>query len=147
MTTTTVNPVLEIKRLFDAPPERIFDAWLVREEWQAWIGPEGTQCEVPVLEPRVGGKYRILMHMSDGRTLPVSGEFQAIERPHRFVFTWGWEGDAKRNSLVTVALKASGGKTEMILRHEGLPTPEDREGHGKGWNSTLNKLAAYVKAT
>ena len=49
MTTTTVNPVLEIKRLFDAPPERIFDAWLVREEWQAWIGPEGTQCEVPVL--------------------------------------------------------------------------------------------------
>ena len=145
MNTATINPVLEIVRSFDAPPARVFDAWLVREEWQAWIGPEGCQCEVPLLEPRVGGKYRILMHMSDGRTVPVAGEFKLLDRPHKFVFTWGWEGDPNRNSLVTVLLKAVNGKTEMTLRHEGLPDEESRIGHGKGWNSTLNKLAAYVK--
>jgi uncharacterized protein YndB with AHSA1/START domain len=146
MTTTTINPVLEIKRTFDAPPARVYDAWLIREEWQAWIGPEGVQCEVPLLEPHAGGKYRILMHMSDGRTMPVAGEFKVLERPHKFVFTWGWEGDPTRNSLVTILLQEADGKTEMTLRHEGLPTAEDRDGHGKGWNSTLNKLAVYVKA-
>ena len=45
----------------------------------------------------------------------------------------------------SVTLKDVGGKTELTLTHEGLPTAEDREGHGKGWNSTLNKLALYVK--
>jgi len=50
-----------------------------------------------------------------------------------------------RNSLVTVLLKAVDGKTEMTLRHEGLPDKESRINHGKGWNSTLNKLAVYVK--
>ena len=48
---TDVSPVLEIVRSFDAPPARVSDAWLVREQWQAWIGPEGVQCEVPLLEP------------------------------------------------------------------------------------------------
>jgi uncharacterized protein YndB with AHSA1/START domain len=144
MSTTTINPVLEIKRVFDATPERVFDAWLIREEWQAWIGPEGVQCDVPLLEPRVGGRYSVIMHMSDGKQIRVAGEFKAIERPSRFVFTWGWEGDPTRTTLVTVTLKAAGGKTEMMLRHEGLSSAEDRESHGKGWNSTLNKLAAYL---
>ena len=145
MTTTTLSPVLEITRSFDAPPARVFDAWLVREEWQAWIGPEGVQCEVPLLEPHVGGRYRVQMHMSDGKIIPVAGEFKIIERPHKFAFTWGWEGDLTKTTLVTVTLKDVNGKTEMTLRHEGLPDEDSRISHGKGWNSTLNKLAAYVK--
>jgi uncharacterized protein YndB with AHSA1/START domain len=145
MSTTTLNPVLEIRRSFDTTPERIFDAWLTREQWQSWIGPEGVQCEVPLLEPHVGGSYRIIMNLSDGKTIPVAGIFKLIERPGKFSFTWGAEGDPSHTTLVTVTLKAVDGKTEMTLRHEGLPTSEDRESHGKGWNSTLNKLAIYVQ--
>jgi hypothetical protein len=43
-----------------------------------------------------------------------------------------------------VKLRELNGRTELTLRHEGLPTAADRDGHGKGWNSALNKLAAYV---
>jgi uncharacterized protein YndB with AHSA1/START domain len=144
MITTLINPVLEIKRLFDATPERVFDAWLVREEWQSWIGPEGVQCEVPLLEPHVGGRYRVIMKLSDGKIVPVSGVFKTIRRPEEFSFSWGWEGDASRNSLITITLKTVGGKTEMTLRQEGLPTEDDRAGHAKGWNSALNKLALFL---
>jgi uncharacterized protein YndB with AHSA1/START domain len=143
--TTTINPVLEIKRLFEASPGRVFDAWLVRKEWQAWIGPEGCRCDVPVLEPKVGGHYRIQMRLTDGNEIPVAGTFEAIERPHRFIFTWGWEGDANRQSRITITLRDVGGQTELTLRQEGLPTEAEREGNGKGWNSALNKLARYVK--
>jgi uncharacterized protein YndB with AHSA1/START domain len=143
--TTTINPVLEIRRLFDAPPHIAFDAWLEREQWQAWIGPEGCQCDVPLLEPKVGGRYRIQMHLSDGREIPVEGVFKIIDRPNTLAFTWGWALGGKGDTLVTLVFRAKGEQTEITLTHKGLATPEDREGHSKGWNSALNKLARYVK--
>jgi uncharacterized protein YndB with AHSA1/START domain len=145
MSSTALEPVLKITRLFDAPPEQVFDAWATREQWQAWIGPEGCRCDVPLLEPHVGGRYRIQMHLSDGREIPVEGVFKIVERPTRLAFTWGWALSGHADTLVTLSLRDAGGKTELTLVHEGLPTEEDRIGHGKGWNSTLNKLALYVK--
>ena len=145
MSATILNPVLVIRRLFDAPPEAAFDAWLEREQWQAWIGPEGCQCDVPLLEPKVGGRYRLQMHLSDGREIPVEGVFKVIDRPHALAFTWGWALGGHADTLVSLTFRAVGAQTEITLTHEGLPTPEDRESHGKGWNSTLNKLARYVK--
>ncbi len=145
MTTTTADEtILIIKRMFDAPPAAVFDAWLNREEWQSWIGPEGVNCEVPLLEPHVGGRYRINMKMSDGRMIPVGGEFRAIEKPSLLVFTWGWEGDADKTSLIILTFREASGKTEFTLRQEGLGTVENRDGHEKGWNGTLNKLEKYL---
>jgi uncharacterized protein YndB with AHSA1/START domain len=143
MTMPSESAVLEITRVFDAPPSRVFDAWLSREEWASWIGPEGVRCDVPLLEPRVGGRYRLTMHLPDGRALPVAGVFRAVERDRGFAFTWGMEGEP-RETLVTVALRDLDGRTELKLRHEGLPSAADRDGHGEGWNSALNKLAAYL---
>lgn len=144
MSATTLSPVLQIRRVFEAAPEDVFDAWFEREQWQAWIGPEGCQCDVPVLEPKVGGRYRILMHLKDGREIPVEGVFQTVDRPRTLVFTWGW-ALCGGSTTVRLTFKSVAGGTELTLTHEGLPTPEDHEGHGKGWNSALNKLARYVK--
>jgi len=139
------NPdtVLEISRLFDASPERVFAAWLDRERFQAWIGPEGIDCEVELLEPQVGGRYRLVMNTPE-RVIPVSGVFRSIEPSRRLVFTWGWEGDAIRQSLITLTFKAVGTKTELTLRQEGLGSVESRDGHVRGWNSALNKLDLYL---
>ncbi|HVW72881.1 MAG TPA: SRPBCC domain-containing protein [Rhizomicrobium sp.] len=144
MSTITLNPVLQLRRVFDATPEELFDAWFDREQWQAWIGPEGCQCDVPLLEPKVGGRYRIAMHLSDGRQIPVEGEFQIVDRPRALAFTWGW-ALAGGSTVVRLSFKAVEGGTELTLIHEGLAKAEDREGHGKGWNSALNKLARFVK--
>jgi uncharacterized protein YndB with AHSA1/START domain len=150
MNTTTLNPVLEIRRVFDASPEALFDAWFTREQWQAWIGPENCQCEVPVLEPKVGGRYSIKMILSDGRVIPVDGVFKIVDRPSStkagtLAFTWSWALNKGADTLVRLSFRAVDGGTELTLTHEGLPTPADREDHSRGWNSTLNKLARYVK--
>jgi uncharacterized protein YndB with AHSA1/START domain len=145
MTDAISNPVLEITRIFDAPPARVFAAWLTQEQWASWIGPEGVRCDVPLLEPRVGGRYRLTMHLPDGRSLAVAGFFKAIVQDKSFAFTWGMAGEA-RETLVSVALRDLGGRTELTLRHEGLADAADRKGHGEGWNSALNKLAAFLSA-
>ena len=133
---------LEIRRLFDATPADVFDSWLDRDEWQAWIGPEGVNCDVPLFEPKVGGRYRLIMHLPNGETVVVAGVFKSIEKNRRFSFTWGAE-DSDQHTLVTVSLRAVGGQTELALRHEGLPA-EVRDGHAEGWNSALNKLERHL---
>lgn len=142
---TTINPVLKITRVFEASPERLFDAWFTREQWQAWIGPEGGHCDVPVLEPHLGGRYRLTMHIPGRPEIPVEGVFKAVDRPYKLAFTWGWALSGHADTLVSLAFRAVPGGTELSLTHEGLPTQEDRTGHGRGWNSTLNKLARYIK--
>jgi len=147
MSETVTEPVLIIRRSFDAPPEQVFDAWLVKEQWGAWIGPEGGYCDIEVFEPRVGGRYHLIMHVGGRGPIPVEGVFKTIDRPREFAFTWGWALAGKGDTLVHVTLKDLGhNRTELTLTHQGLPTTEDREGHGKGWNSTLNKLALYLKS-
>jgi uncharacterized protein YndB with AHSA1/START domain len=145
MTKTTESTALEIKRIFDAPPSRVFAAWLDRQEWQAWIGPEGVRCDVPLLEARVGGRYSLLMHLGDGQTLPVAGVFTAIEPDKGLAFTWGREGEGQ-GTLITITLRDQDGGTELTLRQEGLPTVALRDGHARGWKSALNKLAAHLSA-
>jgi uncharacterized protein YndB with AHSA1/START domain len=136
---------LVLKRVFEAPPAKIFDAWLTREEWQAWIGPEGVECDVSALEPRVGGGYRLEMRMPGGGRIAVAGVFKSIDRPRSLSFTWGAEGDPTRQSLITLTFNELGNKTELILRQEGLGSASNRDQHGQGWNSALNKLDRYLK--
>ena len=143
---TITSPILQITRIFEASPEKLFDAWFTREQWQAWIGPEGGRCDVPVLEPHVGGRYRLTMHIEGRPEIPVEGIFREVDRPRTLAFTWGWALSGNPDTLVRLTFRAVPGGTELTLVHEGLPTEDDRIGHGKGWNSTLNKLARFVKA-
>ncbi len=144
MKTTADDTTLEITRLFDAHPARVFNAWLNREEWQSWIGPEGLNCEVPLLEPHIGGRYRIIMHLTDGRVVPVAGTFQAIEAPKTLAFSWGAENDPARRTLITLTFGEKGGGTELTLRQEGFSSVVSRDDHVVGWHSALNKLVAYL---
>ena len=90
MTVGIDESLLVIKRTFDAAPERVFDAWMERKQWESWIGPEGCRSDVTLLEPRVGGRYRLQMHLTDGREMSVEGVFKSIDRPRSLSFTWVW---------------------------------------------------------
>jgi uncharacterized protein YndB with AHSA1/START domain len=145
MTMVEDQTTLVLKRHFAATPEAVFDAWMVQQAFAAWIGPEGVRCEVPQFDARVGGAYRIDMKLSDGRAVPVAGVFKEIERPHRIAFTWGWEGDPNRVSLVTLDIHAApGGGVDFTLTQEGLGTVENRDAHAHGWIGPLNKLERYL---
>jgi glutathione S-transferase len=95
------------------------------------------------LEPRVGGRYKIIMHLPDGRDFVTVGEIKAYDPPRMFSMSWGAEG-AEDLSLLTVSLRDVGGKTELTLRHEGFPDAAMRDLHQEGWSTALNKLRAHV---
>ena len=144
--------LLVITRSFDAPRERVFDAWLDPNQIARWIGPSNIRAETMESNPKLGGRYRIHMRRTDGGSGPVvTGVYREIVRPERLVFTWAWEtaheqGMPGDETIITLTFRERGGKTEMTLRHEGFATKESRDSHDQGWNGSFDKLAELLAA-
>lgn len=139
----TDAPSLTMGRLFDAAPERVFDAWLSKE-WGDFVGPPGVRGEVVTLEPRVGGRYAIVMHLPDGKTLKVGGVYREIVRPAKLVMSWKWEHE-EQDTLLTLTFRPSGKGTDVTLYHEGFANADRRDSHKGGWTGTLDKLVELLK--
>jgi uncharacterized protein YndB with AHSA1/START domain len=137
---------LVVSRSFDAPREAVFDAWLDPAQLAIWMGPHGVRAEIDALEPKEGGKYRIIMHPEPGGTPTAGGVYREISRPDRLVFTWAWEnahpdGSAGVETVVTLNFESEDGKTKLTLRQEGLESAKSRGSHQHGWDGSFDKLA------
>jgi uncharacterized protein YndB with AHSA1/START domain len=139
--------VLELRRRFAAPRERVFQAWtepeLLRRWWAAQPGWQGADAEVDL---RPGGRYRLAMHDPEsGATHAVVGEYLEVRAPERLVYTWTWEGEppemrGSERTVVHVAFVADGDATEVILTHRGFADTTIRDMHGQGWAGCLDGL-------
>ena len=134
---------LEMTRTFNAPPARVFACFTSKEEWSAWAGPRDAPGEITLLEPHVGGRFRMVIHRPDGMELAAGGVFQVLEEPSRLAFTWKWE-HGQDTTLITIFLRDVGGKTEMHFRHEGFTTEDERDRHNGGWTGTFEKLDGFL---
>lgn len=133
---------LRIERVYDAPPEEVFDAWTSPEVLRRWwaVHPEG-RTPVAEVDLRVGGRYRLSMEAPDGERHTVQGEYQTVERPNRLVYSWRWELDAGGlgpDSTVTVEFRAEGERTTVVLEHAGLPDADSRDRHAQGWAACMD---------
>ena len=149
MSQATAAETLEVRHVFHAPRERVFDAFVTRDGLERWFGPETTTARVHELDVRVGGTYEIDILGDDGTAHRVSGVYRAIDPPNRLEFTWVWAaGDyAGRETLVSVDFRADGATTELHLVHSGLADALAVQRHGDGWRSSLNGLAKALAPT
>lgn len=77
------NPpqILELRRVFDAPRERVFRALTDLEQIRKWWGPGGFTLPEAQQEFRVGGRYRFAMRSPEGRIHHLKGEYREIQPP------------------------------------------------------------------
>jgi len=140
-------PSLELKRVFDAPVERLWKAWTDRDALAQWMGPGEVQVTVEDWNLEPGGRFYWIFGESDGAE-PLEGEFVEIKEPERLAFTWTWRRPdnniANITMLVELTFKAQGDATELTLVHSKLPTPLARERHGEGWLGCFDCLEAHL---
>jgi uncharacterized protein YndB with AHSA1/START domain len=135
--------VLEITRVFDAPPALVFHMWKEPEHMIRWHGPEGLALLACEIDFRVGGKWRRCMSKGPGHEHWIYGEYREIVEPSRLSFTYINDYDGFE-TLVTMDFVDEGGKTRMYFRQTPFISAEERDGHGWGWNSGFDLLAKYV---
>jgi uncharacterized protein YndB with AHSA1/START domain len=135
---------LRIVRVLPASPEEVFDAWTDPRSLAVWMAPGSVRRSVVEADPRVGGRFRIVMKGPDCDH-EHTGEYLVVDRPRRLVFTWISKATQRRSTMVTVELRPRGpGETELILTHEGLPDEAAVESHRSGWGDIVQKLGAEL---
>lgn len=135
---------LVIRRTLPFPREKVFAAWLDATGMQRWVRPGNIRSAEVTLDPRVGGKFRILMK-GDERNYDHTGQYKVIEPPSKLAFTWMSEGTDQQETLVTLEFfEREKGACEVVLTHERFPRPDKVQAHEKGWGDIVNRLADYL---
>lgn len=138
MASTERAAPVEVEIHIDADPETVFDFLVEPDRMTQWMG---RQAE---LDPQPGGTFRC--EINDRAV--ARGEYVAVERPERVVFTWGWEGEDAvtdpGSSTVEVLLSPANGGTRLRLTHRDLPSAEVAERHREGWAHYAERLAAIA---
>jgi uncharacterized protein YndB with AHSA1/START domain len=115
-----------LTRVFDAPRELVFAAWIEPEQLARWWGPAGmtTPLESIEIDARPGGVLRLTMVSDEGLgEFPSEMEFRAVEAPERLVY--GWEAQRGLGAgEVTVTFADRDGRTEMVTHFVGDSTDE-----------------------
>lgn len=143
-------------RVFDAPRELVYRAWVDPAQLARWFPPEGfsaPRCEV---DPRPGGVFRVDMQAPagppfNGQVFPGPGVFREVVPNERLVFTMAPEiepGQSMPTVLMSVRFEDVGTKTRLTIE-QTLPTVADfetmaKQGMREGINESLGKLAGVL---
>ena len=144
---TEAKTRLEIRRVINAPRDRVYAAWTDPAQLKQWFGPEKVRTRDLVADVRAGGAFRWDLFNPEGEEMTVFGQYRELVPGKKIVFTWQFQDDedwAGHVSVVTVELSDRDGGTELRLIHENLPSEQSRDGHNAGWNSALDKLEKFV---
>jgi uncharacterized protein YndB with AHSA1/START domain len=141
MSPTDGPAVAVVTRVLPARPGVVFDEWLDPEALREWMCPRPARVVGVEIDPTVGGALRLDIDDGGSRSV-VTGEFLALDRPRRLVFTWrdsNW-AETDPDSVVTVLLEPHGNDaTEMRILHESLP-PGALQSYGPGWDLVARQL-------
>jgi uncharacterized protein YndB with AHSA1/START domain len=136
---------MTIRRVFEAPRERVWREWTEPARFADWFG--GPQSEVPLstvtMDVRPGGAWRATMFAgSDRREIQWKGEYREVDEPERLAFTISDQPGDDVYELVSIVLTDLGdGRTEMLFEQRGHMQPEQYEGAKQGWASFFDRIA------
>ncbi len=157
---------LVISRLFDAPIEQVWKAWVEPDMVMQWWGPDGFTSPSVKMDFREGGTCLVCMRAPQefgGQDMYSTWEYQTIvpmeliEYIHNLADKYGhtidpvsigMPADFPQNLRHTVAFKVMGGsKTEIIVTEYDWPVGHMMEMSRMGMEQCLDKLAALLAKT
>jgi len=152
ISSTAKDDGISIVRIFDAPPERVFRAWIEPEAFGAWFGEHGSSVPLERLEMdvRPGGTWSaVMIHGPERIELPFTGRYEEIVEPERLVmvFTDPVDMDNPNVELVTVEFVDLGdGRTQMTFSQRGNLPPDGYREALRGWLIFFERQNDYLKA-
>ena len=138
-----------MERTFQAPAQKVFDAWTSEEVMRRWWHAE-REWETPEasVDLRVGGEVRVVMRdPADGSEYGGGGRYTEIDPPRRLAFTWIWD-DQPTRTLIEIEFEETGdGATTVRFTHSNLWDEEAVRSHEGGWGRAMDNLERMLEAT
>jgi uncharacterized protein YndB with AHSA1/START domain len=107
-------PTIRIVRDFDAPPAKVFRAWVDPDLVTQWLGPKSTTMQIDGWDARTGGSYRYSAWREGERLASFYGSFHEVRQDQRLVQTFTFEGVPDGVSLETMTFEDLGdGRTRV----------------------------------
>ena len=137
----STGTTLRMKRTYEAPAERVFDAWTSEEVLRRWFrGQRGFDTPEAEVDLRVGGAVRVVMRDPEkGERYGGGGHYTEIDPPHRLAFTWVWDFEP-HETLIEIEFEEADGTTTVHFAHSGLLDQEAKRSHEEGWTVCFDNL-------
>ncbi|HVD69838.1 MAG TPA: SRPBCC domain-containing protein [Actinomycetota bacterium] len=141
---------LRLERLYDAPPEVVFDAFTdpANQVELHGDGTEGWVVQRAETDVRVGGTSTYAMGPQGVEPDIETRVFTVVDRPHRLEFRHSmkvaeWGGRTVETDM-TLTFEDQDGKTLLTMVQTGFEREQDRDDFMGGWPTYLDTLKGVV---
>lgn len=108
------DKAITVKRVLNASPEEVYEAWLDRENIGKWLfATHDGEMQKVELDPREGGGFEIFEKRREG-VAEHYGKFISLKKPERIVFDF-WTTPGEEVSRVVFEIKAHDKGSEVVL--------------------------------
>jgi uncharacterized protein YndB with AHSA1/START domain len=137
---------IRLHRVFQAPPERVYKAFIDPEAMVKWLPPHGFTGKIHEIDAREGGSYRMsFTNFSTGGSHSFGGKYLEMVPHERLRYNDSFDDPNLPGTMqVTVLFKAVSCGTEVHITQEGVPDVIPPESCYLGWQESLNQLANLV---
>lgn len=150
MTTQTEyeDGTLVVTRVYDAPQQTVFDAWIETSKVQEWWGCADTLEVKSEIEPKLGGKFCHEMSLRGGHIQPGLAVFVEFDPPSVLAYAAPRsdempEGEGTDMLVRVEFIDLGDDKTKIRLTHSGIPH-EFSPFIIDGWAAAFGKLFRFL---
>jgi len=135
-----------------APPARVFQALIDRQQVLQWTANEFCENVAWEFDARLGGRWRWIVreHNPSGRykvdLFEHWGEVLEFDPPRLLVYTWytNFHEPPSARTVVRWELTPAGAGTQLKMTHSGLANlPVPRADYSQGWPGLLEAIRDF----
>jgi uncharacterized protein YndB with AHSA1/START domain len=143
----TSGNTVRLHRVFRAPPERVYRAFLDPDALVKWMAPHGYTAKVHSIDPRVGGGYRMsFTNFGTGKSHSFGGTYAELSPGERLRYTDKFDDPNLPGEMqMTVTFRKVACGTDVEIIQAGIPSAIPVEFCYLGWQESLSLLANVVE--
>ncbi|ENV32037.1 SRPBCC family protein [Acinetobacter gerneri] len=141
-----MSNTVTLHRVFSAPAERVYRAFLDPDALVKWMAPHGFTAKVHHLEERMGGTYKMsFSNFSTGTSHAFGGTYIELIPEQLIRYTDQFE-DANLDGTIEMKIEFRSVPmgTEVIITQSGIPDAIPLSACYLGWQESLQLLGLLV---
>ncbi len=138
---------VHLHRVFSAPPDRVYRAFLDPTAMVKWLPPHGFTGQVHEIDARVGGSYKMsFKNFTTGHSHSFGGKYVELKPGELIRYNDRFDDPNLPGEMqVTIVLRQVSCGTDVVIKQEGIPEMIPAEMCYLGWQQSLNQLAQLVE--